>query len=199
MCWSPPKENGKPRTNLKRVWNIILYILMDGCRWKDLPKDPKYANRATAHRWLMCWQKAGLFDRVLTGLLKKVAPEGKINWNRLIGNDSPPPASEGGPEVSHGFKGKGSLLHLLVDGKGSCLAMTSTGANINEREELLKLIECVKGPIEEHRLIIVEADKGYNRAELTQELLNKGCFPLILWRKNIKGAPSIKEAANAFG
>ncbi|NDD59201.1 MAG: hypothetical protein EBZ47_08150 [Chlamydiae bacterium] len=26
MSWSPPKERGKPRTNLKGVWNAILYI-----------------------------------------------------------------------------------------------------------------------------------------------------------------------------
>ena len=88
MGWSPPKERGKPRTNLKRVWNAILYILTHGCRWEDLPKDARYAHRATAHRWLMFWQKAGVFDRVLTGLLKRAATEGKIDWNRLIGDGS---------------------------------------------------------------------------------------------------------------
>ena len=88
MSWSPPKERGKPRTNLKRVWNAILYILTHGCRWEDLPKDARYAHKATAHRWLMFWQKAGVFNRVLTGLLKKAATEGKIDWNRLIGDGS---------------------------------------------------------------------------------------------------------------
>ena len=84
MSWSPPKVGRKPRTNLKDVWNAILYILTHGCRWEDLPKDPRYAHRATAHRWLMFWQKTRVFDRVLRGLLKKAATEGKIDWNRLI-------------------------------------------------------------------------------------------------------------------
>jgi transposase len=88
MNWSPPKERGKPRTNLKKVWNAIFYILIHGCRWEDLPIDSKYAHRATAHRWLMFWQKAGVFDRVVTELLKKAAAEGKIDWNRLIGDGS---------------------------------------------------------------------------------------------------------------
>ncbi|MGE0634583.1 MAG: transposase [Parachlamydiales bacterium] len=35
MSWSPPKARGKPRTNLKRVWNSILFILTHGCRWED--------------------------------------------------------------------------------------------------------------------------------------------------------------------
>ena len=44
MSWSPPKERGKPRTNLKRVWNAILYILTHGCRWEDLPKQDMHTE-----------------------------------------------------------------------------------------------------------------------------------------------------------
>ena len=109
-----------------------------------------------------------------------------------------PPAAGGGTEVTHGYKGKGSLLHLLVDARGSCLAMSSTGANGNERKELLELVERVKGLTEKREMIVVEADKGYDSAELRQELLNRGFFPLIPWRKNVKEAPTIKEVANQF-
>lgn len=110
-----------------------------------------------------------------------------------------PPAPGGGSEVTHGYKGKGSLLHLLVDAKGSCLAMSSTGANGNERRELLELIDRVKGLPGKREVIVVEADKGYDSAELRQELLNRGFFPLIPWRKSVKGAPGIKEVATEFG
>ena len=77
--------------------------------------------------------------------------------------------------------------------------MTSTGANGNERKELLELIERVKGLTGKREMIVVEADKGYDSAELRQELLNRGFFPLIPWRKNVKGAPTIKEVATEFG
>jgi IS5 family transposase len=77
--------------------------------------------------------------------------------------------------------------------------MTSTGANGNEREELLELIERVKGLTDKREAIVVEADKGYDSAELRQQLLNRGFFPLIPWRKNVKGAPTIKEVSAAFG
>ena len=110
-----------------------------------------------------------------------------------------PPAPGGGAEITHGYKGKGALLHLLVDAKGSCLAMTSTGANGNERKELLALIERVKGLAGKPDMVVVEADKGYDSAELRQELLNRGFFPLIPWRKNVKEAPTIQEVANEFG
>lgn len=77
--------------------------------------------------------------------------------------------------------------------------MTSTGANGNEREELLALIERVKELAGEREMIVVEADKGYDSAEVRQELLNRGFFLLIPWRKNVKGAPTIKEVASQFG
>ena len=46
MGWSPPKERGKPRTNFKRVWNAILYILTQGCRWEDLPEGPEICTQS---------------------------------------------------------------------------------------------------------------------------------------------------------
>lgn len=100
MEWSPPKQRGKPRTHLKRVWNSIFYILTYGCRWDDLPKDSRYAHRATAHRWLTFWQKAGVFDRVVDSLLRRAVAEGKIDWNRLIGDGSFSPCAGWGSRSS---------------------------------------------------------------------------------------------------
>jgi IS5 family transposase len=110
-----------------------------------------------------------------------------------------PPAPGGGTEVNHGYKGKGSLLHLLVDGKGACLGITSTGANGNEREELLKLVDRMQELRKKQGLIVIEADKGYDSSNLRQELLNRGFFPLIPWRKNVKSAPSLAEVSSHFG
>jgi transposase len=110
-----------------------------------------------------------------------------------------PPAPGGGTGVAYGYKGKGTLLHLLVDGKGACLGINSTGANGNEREELLKLVDRVKCFTGKQEMIVVEADKGYDSADLRQGLLNRGFFPLIPWRKNVKNAPKIQEVSSEFG
>lgn len=110
-----------------------------------------------------------------------------------------PPAPGGGTEVAHGYKGKGTLLHLLVDAKGACLGITSTGANGNERQELLKLVDRITELREDRKMIVVEADKGYDSAELRQELLNRGYFPLIPWRKSVKSGPTMNEVSERFG
>lgn len=90
------------------------------------------------------------------------------------------------------------MLHLLVDGKGSCLGITSTGANGNERDELLKLVDRVKPLHKNKKIIFIETDKGYDSADLRQELLNRGCLPLIPWRMNVKNAPRMNEVLDQF-
>ncbi len=98
------------------------------------------------------------------------------------------PAPGGGEEVDHGYKGKGSLHHLLVDYNGHPLAITTTAASGDERNKVSKLLDRLN--IEEHgkglfsrSLIIFEADKGYDSSKIRQMLLNRGLFPFIPRRK----------------
>ena len=51
-----------------------------------------------------------------------------------------PPSPGGGEEINHGHKGKGTLFYLLIDGCGNPLAITTTGANGNEREQVEHLL-----------------------------------------------------------
>ncbi len=85
MGWEPPLERGKSRTNLRNVWNSILYVLARGCRWVDVPPDRRfYAARATAHQWLLQWQHLGVFDRVLSGLLQIAVQKKKIDLTHVL-------------------------------------------------------------------------------------------------------------------
>jgi len=78
MMWIPPLERGKPRADLRTVWNSILYVLSRGCRWADLPKNQGvYAARSTAHRWLSIWSYQGVFERVQNRLLE-IALDNKL-------------------------------------------------------------------------------------------------------------------------
>jgi len=65
-----PPERGVPRSDLRKVWNSLLFILTRGCRWIDLPKDfDLFVPRSTAHGWLKHWSVTGIFDKVMSGLL----------------------------------------------------------------------------------------------------------------------------------
>lgn len=113
-----------------------------------------------------------------------------------------PPAPGGGEEVSRGYKGKGSLIHLLVDGNGHPLAVTTTSANKDERlevERLLAQIYFLNHKSLVGRIIVLEADKGYDCEWLRTLLLTRGIFPFIPFRK-IKGrsVPSTSEMMETF-
>ncbi|MGE0198270.1 MAG: transposase [Parachlamydiales bacterium] len=42
---------GRPGLSLKKICNSILWILITGSRWCDVPKGRKWAARSTGHRW----------------------------------------------------------------------------------------------------------------------------------------------------
>ena len=95
-----------------------------------------------------------------------------------------PPARMGGENVEYGYKGKGSLMHLIVDAEGKPLYATLTGAKGNERTELPKLLDKLKVT---GGMCIIEADKGYDSKAVRLEILNRGYYPLIPYRGNKKG------------
>ena len=99
--------------------------------------------------------------------------------------------------MAHGHKGKGTLLHLLIDGLGNPLAITTTAANGAGREEVEKLTARIKQARKlSERMTVLEADKGYDADWLRQTLLKARIFPLIPYRK-IRGrcAPTMQEVS----
>ena len=86
------------------------------------------------------------------------------------------PGPGGGEEVDHGYKGKGSLLHLVVDKEGNPLWITTTSAKGNERDQaliLLKSIHQIRSK-NNREMSICEADKGYDADAFRQNLLYEG-------------------------
>lgn len=113
-----------------------------------------------------------------------------------------PPSPGGGQEVAHGYKGKGSLLHLLVDCKGTPLAITTTSAKGDERKEVKRLLATIKLLPKRDlkgRMIDLEADKGYDAGWLRQMLLNRKILPLIPYRKiGKRDVPNLEDVCKLF-
>ena len=59
----PPKRVGRPRTtDLRAVFDAILYIATTGCQWVQLPKDfPPYS---TVQRYFYDWRDGGLLATI---------------------------------------------------------------------------------------------------------------------------------------
>lgn len=89
-----PPERGTPRSDMRKVWNSILYILTRGCRWIELPKNRRfYVPRSTAHKWAKQLSENGVLDRVLSGLLQIGVQQGLIDLKQLAVDGSFSPLS----------------------------------------------------------------------------------------------------------
>lgn len=79
-----PLERGVKRSDLRKVWNSIFFILRTGCRWIDLPQDRElFVPRSTAHGWLKKWSNEGVFDKVMSGLLQVAIKKGMVDLSQL--------------------------------------------------------------------------------------------------------------------
>ncbi len=70
-----------PHVPFRYVLNSLLYILITGCRWCDLPQGEIWASKSAAHRWLKRWQKDGTFEHLQSRILAIADNKGLINWN----------------------------------------------------------------------------------------------------------------------
>ncbi len=48
-----PEKRGKgmPHASYRYILNSLLYILITGCRWCDLPRGDVWASKSASHRW----------------------------------------------------------------------------------------------------------------------------------------------------
>ena len=83
----PPKPTkrgrGYPRADERSVLNSILYVLITGCRWCDLPdKSDVFASKSSAHRWLQRWQEDGTLEKIERGMVAMADLSGQIDWSK---------------------------------------------------------------------------------------------------------------------
>lgn len=75
------RSKGMPHTPFRYVLNSLLYILITGCRWCDLPQGKHWASKSSAHRWLKRWQEDGTLEQLQSRVLGIAQNQGMINWN----------------------------------------------------------------------------------------------------------------------
>lgn len=70
-----PKSHSRPRVDDRRVLSVIIFIIRNGLRWCDAPRE--YGpTKALYNRWNR-WCHKGIFAQILEGLSSKPAV-GKI-------------------------------------------------------------------------------------------------------------------------
>lgn len=79
---TPGKKRGRgmPPSPFRKVINTLLYILITGCRWCDIPKEESFAPKSSSHRWLKRWSEDGTLEKLQGRILGIAEERGMICW-----------------------------------------------------------------------------------------------------------------------
>ena len=87
-----PARTGRPRSNDRVTINGIMFVLVTGCRWREMPE--KYGSKSTAHRRLQNWQQRKVWKNILSGAIKSACKSGNLQLQRISVDSSTVPAKK---------------------------------------------------------------------------------------------------------
>ena len=61
-----PLSHGVPRVDDRRVISGIVFVIRNGLRWRDAPRE--YGPHKTIYNRFIRWSRLGVFDRIFAGL-----------------------------------------------------------------------------------------------------------------------------------
>jgi transposase len=150
----------------------------------------------TCWRRLRDWQQTGVWDLIHFALLDWLARADQIDWSRAIVDSSSIRAVHGGdqtgPNPTDRAK-RGSKRHLICDGRGVPLAVRLTGANRNDSQEALALVDAIPPLHSERgrprqRPACVLGDRGYDATVIRRGLRARHIVPWLALRRTAHGS-----------
>ena len=184
----PRHHGGPPRVPHRAALGGILFILRNGLRWRDLPRELGCGSGVTCWRRLRQWQDLGIWATVHQVVLNWLGDLDAIDWSRASVDSVSVRAKRGGEHTGPNptDRGKrGSKYHFLVDRQGIPLAVQLTAANVHDSkllEPLVDAVQPIRRPIGQpgrprQRPAKLHADKGYDFPEKRRALRQRGITP----------------------
>ena len=130
-----PAKRGRPRTDLRRILDAILYVVKGGIPWRYLPTDfpPWKTVYHVFRKWTLNHLWAALNDALRT-LVRKAQGKRSQPTAAVLDSQSVKSAGHGGSVGYDAAKRiKGRKRHVLVDTLGLLLGVAVTSASSTER------------------------------------------------------------------
>ena len=124
-----PLSHGVPRVDDHRVVSGIVFVIKNGLRWRDAPRE--YGPHKTFYNRFIRWSRIGIFDRIFANLAGQFGSAGSAHYRRHP-SQSPPNGGEPSKKravprcIGRTKGGLNSKLHVVSDGDGLPLILLLT-------------------------------------------------------------------------
>lgn len=88
-----PAKTGRPRCDDRTTINGIMFVLVTGCRWEEMPK--RYGSKSTAHLRFQDLQQKRVWQNILSDAIKSAHQSGKIQLQKISIDSSTVPSKKG--------------------------------------------------------------------------------------------------------
>jgi transposase len=123
-------KGGRPPADKRRTLRGIFWMLDNGAKWKDLPRE--FGSKSTVHRWFQKWVRQGLFERVMRAAGRLVERRGAYRVYECFIDATFSKARGGGDGIGCTKVGKGVKITVLVDARGLPVAIDTAPADRHE-------------------------------------------------------------------
>jgi len=190
-------SSGRPWNDHRTVINGILWILVTGSPWRDLPDE--FGKWQTIYGRFRRWRNEGLWDRIFCRLLHRVDKLEGIDrslWcvdgsvirahRSASGQSKQSPENDAKNALGRSQGGYSTKLHVLTDRVGNLLSVTATPGQSHESKEFENLVQ--QCPLSLHRIAsrpdAIAGDKGYSSGAIRKWLNCRQIKDVIPTRSN---------------
>lgn len=169
---------GRPPTDTRKAIAGIFWILDNGAKWKDLPRE--FGSKSAVHRCFKRWVEGG-FERIMRDAGRLVEDRGEYRLYECFIDGTFSKAKGGGDGIGCTKAGKGVKIMVLVDARGLPVAVDTASASPHESGLVQQLFGWMLTEEAPERVI---GDKAYDSDALDEQLAADGIELIAPHRKN---------------